>query len=245
MIEQLTKHPIDPFFDQSQPNDPIDLGNHDISYEIKGTTFKAKAAVHLRFSPDIRLVFKVPISSISPSPAPFHHFGVDGYVNLTLTNGINIEAILTSSRSSEIVFLPRFGMFRISQTSDQIRSARFHLFNFPILYGPDRYSLETQMDTSTDFRICSRTELKADNWVITICEVERSVDLLRNLKENGGYALTGVGQIVREDGSTFDTYALEKLFICLHSFFSFAFGRWMGIGLTRGFDAKGINVYER
>ena len=54
-----------------------------------------------------------------------------------------------------------------------------------------------------------------------------------------------MGQIAREDGSTFSSEQLDDLLICLHYFFSFAMGRWAGLALPIGFDADGNKVYEQ
>jgi hypothetical protein len=53
-----------------------------------------------------------------------------------------------------------------------------------------------------------------------------------------------VGQIAREDGSTFSSEQASDLLTCLHYFLSFTLGRWAGLALPIGFDAAGNRVFE-
>ena len=53
-----------------------------------------------------------------------------------------------------------------------------------------------------------------------------------------------MGQITREDESTFSSEQLDELLSCLHYFLSFALGRWAGVALPVGFDAAGNKAFE-
>jgi hypothetical protein len=92
---------------------------------------------------------------------------------------------------------------------------------------------------------CGRVKLKADGWVITIAATDRTEDLTKGLEAQGGYVLTHVGRIVREDGSKFSSEQLDDLLECLHYFLSFALGRSAGVALPIGFDTEGNKVFER
>src|SRR5262249_874232 len=86
--------------------------------------------------------------------------------------------------------------------------------------------------------------LKADGWLITIAATEKTKDCAELLEAQGGFVITHVGRVVREDGSTFSSQQLDSLLGCLHRFLSFALGRWAGLGFTVGIDASGTRAFE-
>jgi hypothetical protein len=54
-----------------------------------------------------------------------------------------------------------------------------------------------------------------------------------------------VGEIVRDDGSVYDSEQLADLLSCLHFCLSFSLGRWIGIALPIGFANDGTKVFEQ
>jgi hypothetical protein len=117
----------------------------------------------------------------------------------------------------------------------------FHLFNFAQFHrGPHDYAI-----VSKGLRMCGRAVLKAGGWNITIAATDKTHDVAAALQQNGGYVITHMGKIEREDGSEFSTEQVEPLLSCLEQFLSFALGRRAGIALPVGFDAEGRRVFEQ
>jgi hypothetical protein len=75
--------------------------------------------------------------------------------------------------------------------------------------------------------------------------MNRTYDLEKKLDAQGGYVITHVGEIVREDGATFTSEQLDDLLTCLHHFLSFTLGCWAGVALPIGFDHNGNRVFEQ
>lgn len=244
-IDNLTKHPIEAIYSHQQPNDPIDLGQHDVSFKINDKNIETSASVRMRFVPQDRLEFNVPIPDKSIKSYLELIRDKSASIKLVIrSTNVVIEAIRTRYNTEFITFVPRYSVVWISQTTDQIANARLHLFNFPSTFGPDVYSFETRQGSDISYRKCSRIIMQDNAWRITICESNEAENILELLKDVGGFALTAVGEVVREDGSTFSTDDLKDLLLCVHYFLSFAFGRWVGLGLTHGFDLEGQRVYE-
>ncbi len=169
-------------------------------------------------------------------------------VKLTLTEReVNVDVFCSAIGGGYggIVFTPTRSAITVTRPSDAISVAKFHLFNFPDFFGPESYVLRTGEPPLEGFRGCGRAVLKADGWVITIAATDRTRDLEEALKGQGGYAITHMGQVVREDGTKFSSEDLDDLLACLHYFLSFALGRWVGLALPVGFNTEGNRVFEQ
>jgi hypothetical protein len=92
---------------------------------------------------------------------------------------------------------------------------------------------------------CGRAVLKANGWTITIVSTDQTRELAKELKQQGGYVITHLAEITRDDRSPFSSESLESLLSCLQYFLSFTLGRWAGVALPVGFDADGRIVYEQ
>jgi hypothetical protein len=142
------------------------------------------------------------------------------------------------------VFLPKRSGVTITPASNSISLVTFHLFNFADFFGPEDYTLTTTDEVSQNFRRCGRVILRADGWTIAIVAKGETKELADALSAQGGYVLTHMGQVAREDHSTFSTQQFGELLNCLHYFLSFSLGRWAGVALPVGFDNTGNTVFE-
>lgn len=239
---------IDPIYSQTEPSQPIDLGRVAVQVDYKGTTHQEMANVAMRFVPDDRLEFVCPLEDKSPMFGR-ELFGDDGRsLSLTLIErGISFDVFCKAVGGdyNGIVFVPKTSGVMVTPPSNAISTVTFHLFNFPDFTGPEDYILMTGEPLRQGGQMCGRVVLKADGWNITVAATDRTDNLTKALKSQGGYALTHMGRIAREDGSTFSSEQLDDLLSCLHYFFSFALGRWAGVALPIGFDAEGNKVFEQ
>lgn len=238
---------IDPIYSQNEPNQPIDLGRVAVEFDHQGTMHRDMANVRMRFLPNTGLEFIVPLEGKDP------FFGIQLCLDsqfskrLTLSDrGITFDALCLSSGGVDrgIVFSPTRSGIPVTPPSSTISTATFHLFNFPDFRGPEDYVLRTGEPPLQGARTCGRVVLSADGWHITIAATDRTDDLVKGLKAQGGYAVTHMGRISREDGATFDSEQLDDVLGCLHYFLSFVLGRWAGVALPIGFDSEGNRVFE-
>lgn len=224
---EVDKPLIEPIYSQSKPNQPIDLGHVAVQFKNKDTEYHEMARVTMRFQPDNRLQFIFPLEGKDISFVNNFIINSAGDLKIALDErNISFDAFRVST-DVEIVFLPKKSVITVTQPSDAISTATFHLFNFPNFWGPEDYILRT-IEPSSEQR-CGRVVLKADGWEITISATDRTYDFEKELKAQGGYALMHMGQIVREDGTTFTSEQLDDLLICMQYFLSFVLGRWEGI----------------
>jgi hypothetical protein len=115
-----------------------------------------------------------------------------------------------------------------------------HLSNFHDTSGNAIY-----MDTehkSTTWK--GRFLLISDGWKVTVDKVECNMELYSSLKNLGGYGITHVVKIEKEDGRDFNISDISKLREDLFYFFSFARGFWTDSCLEVGFNKEGTKVWE-
>lgn len=249
MNERITvsKSLIEPIYSQTDPSQPIDLGSVPIHYEHEGKTHQSTASVTMKFAPSDRLEFVCPLEDEPPmfGLRPFVHAGSDVKVTLK-ERGITFDAFCAAvgGDCGGIVFRPRKSGVVVTLPSNAISTVTFHLFNFPDFNGPEDYILITGSPPLQAEKACGRIVVKADGWNITVAATEQTDRLTKALEAHGGYVLTHVGRIAREDGSTFSSQQLDDLLSCLQYFLSFALGRWAGVALPIGFDAAANRVHE-
>ncbi|MFM9959634.1 MAG: hypothetical protein ACKV2Q_00205 [Planctomycetaceae bacterium] len=87
--------------------------------------------------------------------------------------------------------------------------------------------------------------LKADGWNVAISATPKTTELTKRLKAEGGFIITHVGKIERDDGSCFSSQEISEFFPCLHYFLSFTLGCWAGVAFPVGFDVDGSRVFEQ
>jgi hypothetical protein len=244
---QVSKSLIDPIYLQRHPNETIDLGNVAVQYNCNGQAYNDTAHAEMRFLPKHDLTFFVPFEG-KPAEFALQLFsanGHDGKLTLTTTNlTFEVNCLAAGNDCGGIVFSPRRSGLAVMLPFNAISTATFHLFNFPDFHGPDNYVLLSGEPPLQGSRSCGRAVLNADGWTISIAATDQTHRLVKELKEHGGYVITHMGQIVRDNGDSFTSEHLENVQTCLHYFLSYALGRWAGPALPIGFDVDGNRVFE-
>lgn len=245
-LPQLTEPPIVPLYFQDAPNEPLQLGSIGVQFEHDDESYSETANAVLRFLPKDRLSFVVPTDDDAPSRGLGLAFdGWQGELRLG-ASGVKVKAMCgaVGRKYGGINLLPMTSGVTITPPCDSIVKVTFHVFNFPDFKGPDDYVLLSGDPPRQGARGCGRTILRADGWTIEITELRKTDELVKGLKDQGGFVITHVGGIVRDDGATFTSTQLDDLLQCLQCFLSFALGRWAGLALAVGFDANGDRVFE-
>jgi hypothetical protein len=201
----------------------------------------------MTFLPNERLEFICELGDKPPKFGPESFVDDSHNLRLTLTDrNIRFDVLCASVGGNHggIVFLPKTSAIMTMPPSNSISTATFHLFNFPDFIGPEDYLLTTKDGQRQTSQRCDRVVLQADGWKVTIAATDRTDSLTKTLKAQGGYLITHMGRITREDESTFSSEQLNGLMTTLHYFLSFALGRWAGVALPIGLDIAGNKVFE-
>jgi hypothetical protein len=234
---------IEPVYSQNEPNEPIDIGWVTVRFDFQGVTCNKEANATMAFLPGHSLKFTVPFEDSSRVWKAWSQG--DFEVRLTLIErGVTFDC-QWATVDGNMVFSPMNSAVTVTQPCSTISTATFHLFNFPEFRGSDNYVLQTGEPPLQGFKTCGRAILKADGWIVTIAATNRTDDLEKQLRAKGGYVITHIGQIVREDGAEFTSEELDDVLTCLCYFLSLTLGRWVGTELPIGFDCSGNRVFER
>jgi hypothetical protein len=120
-------------------------------------------------------------------------------------------------------------------TDHGFAEARFHLANFPLIHGASvRYG---------DVLRRARLTFRWAGWTVDLDETPDSRSAQESLESRGGYRLTHVGRIVRDDAVLFDAGQLRRLLEALGYFYAFAAGARCGPVLPVAFDASGHAIW--
>lgn len=244
---KVTKSLIDPVYPQAEANVPVELGTAPIRFSDGGKSQEAMARVVLRFVPKVRLVFSVPEGGVDASVG--FGFGIgegwDGKLQLPDRN-VNLDMFFAGSGDDHgaLAFEPKTSVVNVTAPVENLSRAVFHLFNYPDFSGPDDYIISLEPPHGR-MRRCGRAALAMPGWRITIAATSETEGLCKQLGHQGGFALTHMGEIEKDDGSTFSSKELSDLLHCLHCFLSFASGRWAGLALPIGYDVAGNKVFEQ
>ena len=128
----------------------------------------------------------------------------------------------------------------IGAPKSQIHRVLFALPNFP-----DFIATGTMRPSNGGWTRHDEIELKLDPWRVTISNTPDVKDRVVFLRENGGYAITAIGELSRSDGLDFTFSEADSFLEALRVFLSFACGRWTGPILQTGVDASGRRVCQR
>lgn len=240
---------IEPVYSQTEPSAPIDLGLVRAEFECEGKTYAGSARVTMRFTPDERLCFEIPVKD-KPFGLLISLFDDDWDGRLRLPERqITLDVLWVSTtvsgENAGAILVPKTSVVTVTPSTDDLTTATFHLFNFPEFHGPEDYNLTTGASPHRKWKRCGRAILKADGWNITIAATDRTADLCKALGAQGGFMITHMGRIERDDGSPFSSEQLDDLLHCLHYFLSLALGRWAGVALPIGLDAAGSRGFEQ
>lgn len=138
---------IEPIYWQSNPSEPIDLGQHAIELTSKGTTYEDVASIVMKFLPHDRVEIVCPWKDKPPLLGQDLFSDSGDSLKLTLRDkGASFDVFCASFSmpSGGSVFVPRSSGVTVTTGSESISRVTFHLFNFPDFLGPEDYTLTTK-----------------------------------------------------------------------------------------------------
>lgn len=239
---------IEPLYTTPQVNATIELDRGSAEIESGKQKFQCFCRAEIRLKPHPQLVF---VADLSAQPqAAFRMWGSAGPIAIRFGNERNShKSILLrlDGASNEAILLPATQrVVRCSDRRKRLSRVAFHVLNLQ--------EFGTLGEESTDLKIATneggrrrvgRSLLTDRGWHIDLQELSSAKILHEEVRSEGGYAITHVGMITREDGGSFRTTEAEELLIDLNLFLSFSAGNWVPAMLPVGFDGKGELLYEQ
>ena len=228
---------IAPRYHTAEPNEPDVLYDGEAQFQIDGATVKKNAEVRLRWLPTPHVEIRIadcamprPLATPSPDvllqrrPAPYSV----RWTRMSFGGGTPPPALVGTVGTADLE--PDVAMRRLV----------FHVANGPKFRG-------THVRNATDRQTrLGRVELTVTPWRIAIDEIAewQSREAQRKLKDTGGYAITHVGRIEHEDGSSFRADAVESLRRTIGFLLSFCRGAWAWPLLPVATDAADHDLFS-
>ena len=89
-----------------------------------------------------------------------------------------------------------------------------------------------------------RIVLEAEEWKITLDQLENTEDNVKSLGSQGGFAITHVGKLEKLDGTSFSGEEAREFLNKFADFLSFARGFRVPIILLVGYDQENNKIWE-
>lgn len=228
---------MQPCYDFRQPNENILLAKTKASISDHGIVYEGVAEVFLYLVPKAGIYIRTSFPSLPLSPSDLDVLSV-GSKDIP---GFVVWETIPIPGEVNFVWCPRKEpIISLGDQNTQIISVVFHLFNYEGLFGTRR-SVEHFGNAS---HAIHHVDLKVSGWNIELKSMVTTLDTLKTLREMGGYGLTHIGCLKKEDGSSFDGKTAEKMLTALRFFLSFSKGIWCNPCLAVGFNDKEKKVWE-
>lgn len=218
-----------PVYTTSRPGKMVRLWAGTIGLEDRASSVRGRGAIGLRLTPDSHIAFRL------AGPLPYMSWEVFGDdAQLVFPGAVaRAGALVTSVESSSARRTTYSGRVRGAITvgdGHDLRRALIHIFNFPTYVGD-------AVHYSSGAFGASRVVLVGGGWRITIDAIEGAGGLTQSLQRDGGYAITHIAEVVREDGSTFDSTDLADAVDVLGYVLTFARSAWSFPLLSVGYGS--------
>lgn len=191
---------------------------------VSSRKFNATGTIELRWRPTPTLYWFAESSEpdIAFDPATGHFVLDKVHVTVPAANPFEV-APPTTSRSAGTRWSERGPQARTmvgDATATNLTHATFLVANMPALaFG--------SVLRSGDTRYTGRNVLTGAGWAVTLDAPPESSEIEKDLRENGGHAITHVGRVERDDGNEFRVEDLSSVLSALRYTLSLACGRWV------------------
>jgi len=234
---------LQPCYDFPNPNESILLSRTKASITAKKKVHEIDAEVYLHLLPEARIQVQgnLPNSLWCPSLSDLSKLVIA--CKDTIGRDIPGSCVRINIRpdGAEFVWRPNSEpIIGIGTPSTKLAYIVFHLFNYKLIMGT-RHSNEKEGNTT---HMISHVDLKASGWNVELKSLKTSPSTSEALGETGGYGLTHVGCLKKEDSSSFDGETAGEMLTALRFFLSFSKGMWCNPCLAVGFDDKENRVWE-
>jgi hypothetical protein len=232
--------PITPIYTTSVPNEDIILYTGDVDLEQKSKRSTGRGILSLMWLPLGGLNISIEIQGATPielEPAKAHLLGIPASADIDVT-GTRFEQKAGKARThikGVVTDKVLFGQL------DDLRYIRFHLANFPAVYGANA-TYNRRVGNATER--WERIVMDDEEWKITLDPIAGIYDFEKSLKTTRGFGITWVGQLERKDEKLFKADQSLEVFDALNYVLSFACGRWCPAILKAGYDANENKCWE-
>lgn len=214
---------------------------------INNNTYSGECDVRLEFVPSARIRIYGYFRDVQVDDARECFFD-QAQISSFSINKKQIDGLKASCNGDErlktldITWIPRSEPINIvGNDSIQMKYLIFHIFNFDgIKFGMRNSAERYKKRMHAVFHI----DLNNGDWDIEIKSLASTDDTLNHLSEKGGYALTHLGGIKKNNEELFRGDDARECLRVMRYFLSFAKGGWCGPVCAVGFGESGERIWE-
>ena len=235
-----------PVYTTAKPNENILLydGLLEISSHINQHPVKTQGSGTLEYvwfpSPCIKFEFLNKDQNIDLISCAMHN---NPPISLTLSDlGIAVDVSVATSRSggNEGNFVSgRIKEAIVQGRGQDLAYVLFHVVNFHDFRRPTSI-----LEQGLNSKHIERIVFEAEEWKITLDQLETTTDNIKSLNSQGGFAITHVGKLKKLNGQTFTGNRATDFLKKIADFLSFARGFKVPLILLCGYDAKDNEIYQ-
>jgi hypothetical protein len=220
----------------SAANEPVTLHEGPVLLRDGVEKIDGKGRVVLRFVPTtgLRLEVDAAVQTTLDAGARMQ-VDVAGSIAEALISSIKIR-VKDGDRSTRIK--ASISTFETG-TQGPLASVGFQILNFPPFSTPGLKSAPPSGSPPT------LADLPGAGWRIRLSAVPNSTDIVKSLKEIGGYAFTHVGVLERSDGTPFQAAEADRFLNILAGLLTFARGAACSLPVRWGIGADGTIAWQR
>jgi hypothetical protein len=227
---------IDPIYTTMTANSPIELGTYRVTLlqgDQRGP--ESDGDFSLRLSPSPRLMCAMHFSSYIPAD----QITAAEIPGLSARFATLPPDVTYTPSGTDLTLHPnphRIEIFRAN--SSKLKEVTFHVMNF---YNFHHGNKDFILQTDTSVRRLGRVLLQEAGWRLTIHALPETDNLVRELRSEGGYAITHVGRIARARRGSFTVNEAKMLLEILRLYLSFARGSFVSCSVAVGYDNTNVS----
>lgn len=239
---------ITPLYSTAKANEAIHLGCETLYISCDRHGFTCRGRATFRLQPRLRFTIDAQLSKqpmdvlrIIATSGPIRmQYGLNkAPVNVRMAEGTT--GISPDGATGAATFFPDPEHLTVCRDRrPRLTAVTFHVMNFPAFLS--------QGDRGNDLlhqgRRLGRVFLEHEGWRVELQQLPEAKNLIKQLRAEGGFAITHVGRLTRTNGKTFWISQAETILGDLHQFLSFARGLWVPLVLPVGEDKAGNRVFE-
>jgi hypothetical protein len=227
---------IPPFYATNEINRSLDLYEGSLEVTTADGTFQGTGTIKQQWLPEPSIDIKCQYNGIKPNK-PEAEIGLPGVQQRFTLSVTSYGYGVKGSESFATLSGQPNGM--VCGSGDSIAKLRFHVPNFSWFRGA------RVQDADEDSPREGRATFSVEDWALVIDSVpgfKFGSDF--NIEDQSGNAITHVGELVKQDGSSFAVSSTDSILLQINQWLSFCRGNWVAPILSVGFDDSGQVVWK-
>ena len=203
---------IKPLYSTTRANQPVSLGRDTLHIACEGHQFTCPGVASLHLQPRLRLTLNADFSAqpemglrlgTAVGPITLQYGNHARPVNVLMVNSTSHSGPGGSTGTG--TFIPNPEHLTICDDRRKwLAAVTFHVMNFPafLSHGDEAKDLLYEPSTGGGQRL-GRVFLEHAGWRIELQTLPEAGELIKQLRTEGGFAITHVGRLTRKNGSSF------------------------------------------